>query len=58
MTTAFGRSSAYYGVVIQINSTYTYSNFVVYNVGGATFATLAAGINKISPTWSYLVYLT
>jgi hypothetical protein len=56
MTTAYGASSTYYGVVIQINSTYTYSNWIAYNAGGENFATLASGINKISPTWSYLIY--
>jgi hypothetical protein len=57
MTDAFGGSYNYYGVIIQINETYSYSDWVVYNAGGENYAALAPGVNRINPTWSYLVYL-
>jgi hypothetical protein len=56
MTTAYGSLTRCFGVVIQINSTFSYSSMVIYNAGGQNFATLAPGINRINPTWSYLVY--
>jgi hypothetical protein len=56
MTAAYGGTTSYYGVVIQSNSTYSYTNFAIYNAGGENYASLAPGVNKISPTWSYLAY--
>jgi hypothetical protein len=58
MTTSYGGSTNYYGVVIQRNSSYSYTGWNVYNAGGENFATLAPGVNRINPTWSYLVYST
>jgi hypothetical protein len=56
MTAAYGGTTSYYGVVIQSNSTYSYTDAAFYNAGGENYATLAPGVNKISPTWSYLAY--
>jgi hypothetical protein len=57
MTTAYGGSSNLYGVILQSNSTYTYTNLAVYTANaGENYATLAPGVNNIYPKWSYLVY--
>jgi hypothetical protein len=58
MTAEYGGTSYYYGIVIQANSTFSSTNLAIYTAdSGNNFATLAPGVNKISPTWSYLAYL-
>ena len=57
MDTEFGSKNTSYIVFILHNETKSINYFQrFYNLEGCNYALLAKGINKINPTWSYLIY--
>jgi hypothetical protein len=46
-----------FSVVIQVNSTTSITDTIIYNNWGNTYASFATGTSVINPTWSYYVYI-